>query len=159
MEFENEWWLRKCAKVVLKHNFLLQNGKIFQYSGEAHFLVKRHGCCFIFAKSKNWNFWALTNQPLVQMLSNFVCVTIFGFHCHLKNKVFGLMARTLELMEWLEIMIWKLILSICQGNFHPQKSVFNSWQLLVHIQNLQIEKQFLYNAVYIFTRIWTSPEN
>ena len=78
MEFENEWWLRKCAKVVLKHNFLLQNGKIFQYSGEAHFLVKRHGCCFIFAKSKNWNLWALTHQPLVQMLSNFVCVTIMS---------------------------------------------------------------------------------
>ena len=119
MKFENQWWLTKCAKVVLKHNFLLQNAKIFQSSGEAHLLIKRHVCCFISAKSENWNFWALTHQPLVQMFSNFVSVTIFGCHCHLiKIKVFGLIARSLEFMEWVEIMIWKWI---CHGNFHPNK--------------------------------------
>jgi len=150
MEFENEWWLRKCAKEVLRHNFLLQNGKIFQYSWEAYFLVKRHGCCFIYEKCKTWNLWALTHQPLFRKKS----VTIFGFPCHLKIKVFGPMART-----WVDIMIGKrishvMVISIPKSMFATQDSC---WSIF---KTCRLKNDFFTSiTLCIFTKIITSPEN
>ena len=132
--------------------FFTRNEKYVNILVNLIFLVKRHECSVIFSKSENWNFWAITFQLEVQLISIFACVNIFRFHCHLKSGVSALKPLVCELAFGFEIMIQRSIFISPQWYWPPKRVIFNPGKLLFCLNMFCIENVFLYNIACTLTR-------